>query len=129
MRLLFFPVDSPPRIDDEVVENIKTEYIEDSRMMDADYYCRVAEPQVDIIQSCDAQTQTDRSPEQLILQKLHALENSIIALKEDCRKDRETQNTMMQKQFRRMLDNQRALMEDFFGKSSAKSPHSQRNHK
>lgn len=113
---MFSPLDSPPRIDS--VENIKTEYVDDMKM-DNDYY-RVTEPEVDIIQMCDVQTQTDTTPEQCVLQKLHALENHINDLTEDWRRDRERQNVLMEKHMRRMLANQKTLMEEFFAKSKFK---------
>jgi len=94
---------------------IKTEYMDDTKM-DADFY-RVTEPQVDIIQTCDVQTQTDCTTEQLVLQKLNALETGLNVLREDVRRDREMQNVMMEKYVRRMLENQKALMEGFFAKT------------
>lgn len=83
--------------------------------METDYY-GMTEPEVDIIQTCDAQTQTDTTPDQCVLQKLHALENHINNLTEDWRRDREKQNLLMEKQMRRMLTTQKTLMEDFFAK-------------
>lgn len=86
--------------------------------MDIDYY-RMTEPEVDIIQMCDVQTQTDTTTEQSVLQKLHALENSINILTEDWRRDRERQNLLMEKYIRRMMENQKKLMEDFWAKSKS----------
>ncbi|XP_022169723.1 uncharacterized protein LOC111033341 [Myzus persicae] len=106
---------SPPRLD--TAESIKTEYLDDIKM-ETDYY-RVTEPQVDIIQSCDVQTQTEGTPEQHVLQKLHALENSINVLREDWRRDREMQNVLMEKHSRRMLEHQKTLMDNFFAKTKS----------
>lgn len=81
--------------------------------METDYY-RVNEPQVDIIQTCDVQTQTEGTLEQRILQKLNALENSINVLRDDVRRDRETQNALMENHIRILLENQKTLIEKFF---------------
>jgi len=112
---------SPPRLDiaeNSVVTNtIKTEYVDDMKM-DTDFY-RMTEPQVDIIQTCDVQTQTDCTTEQLLLQKLNALETGLNVLREDVRRDREMQNVMMEKYVRRMLENQKTLMENFFAKANS----------
>lgn len=102
----------------DAVDIIKTEYVEDMRM-ETDFY-RVNEPQVDIIQTCDIQTQTEATPEQQVLQQLHSLEHSMRALREDWRRDREKQNVMMEKNLRRMLENQKKLMDEFFVKIKAK---------
>lgn len=110
-----FVVDSPPRLD--TVEGIKTEYMDDMKM-DTDFY-RVTEPQVDIIQTCDVQTQTEGTPEQHVLQKLHALENTINVLREDWRRDREMQNILMEKHTRKMLEHQKTLMDNFFAKTKS----------
>lgn len=81
--------------------------------METDLY-RINEPQVDIIQTSNVQTQTDTTYEQQVLQKLHALENSIHTLREDWRRDRETQNALMEKHTKTMLDNQKELMDKLF---------------
>lgn len=114
----FFSIDSPPQ--NEIVDSIKTEYIEDIKM-DPDFY-RVNEPQVDIIQISDGQTQTDPIPDpnRKIFQKLQALENSISALRDEWRRDREAQNALMEKKLRRILENQKSLMENFFDKTKNK---------
>lgn len=110
-RILLLIVDSPPRLDPvDPTNNIKTEY------MDADFY-RVAEPQVDIIQVSDVQTQTDYTTEQLVLQKLTALETELNVLREDVRRDREMQNVLMEKYLRVMLESQKTLMDGFFAKT------------
>jgi DNA-directed RNA polymerase subunit L len=111
--VILFVVDSPPRLD--AVDIIKTEYTEDMRM-ETDFY-RVNEPQVDIIQTCDVQTQTDTTPERQVLQKLHSLENSMRSLREECKRDREKQNVLMEKNIRRMFENQKLLMDEFFAKT------------
>lgn len=110
-----FVIDSPPRLD--TVEGIKTEYMDDMKM-DSDFY-RVAEPQVDIIQTCDVQTQTEGTSEQHVLQKLHALENTINVLREDWRRDREMQNILMEKHTRKMLEHQKTLLDNFFAKTKS----------
>jgi len=84
--------------------------------MDADFY-RVAEPQVDIIQVSDVQTQTDYTTEQLVLQKLTALETELNVLREDVRRDREMQTVLMEKYLRVMLESQKTLMDGFFAKT------------
>lgn len=102
------------------MDSVKTEYIDDIKM-ETDFY-RVNEPQVDIIQICDVQTQTDAIPDpnRKIFQKLQALENSINVLREEWRRDREAQNLLMEKKLRRILENQKSLMENFFEKTKNK---------
>lgn len=106
-------LDSPPRLD--VTGSIKTEYSEyaEDVKMDTDYY-DVAEPQVDIIQTCDAQTQTTPTLEQQVLRRLQSLEKSVNALREGWRRDQVTQ----QANVNRILENQNVLMEKLFGKLS-----------
>lgn len=96
-----------------VSTSIKTEYIEDTIKMETDYY-RVTEPQVDIIQTCDIQTQTDGTLEQRVLQKLNALENGLNSLKDEVRRDRETQNAFMENHIRTLLEHQKTLLENIF---------------
>lgn len=117
--IFFFSTDSPPH-QNEMVDSIKAEYIEDVKM-DPDFY-RVNEPQVDIIQISDVQTQTDPIPDpnRKIFQKLQALENSINVLRDEWRRDREAQNALMEKKLRRILENQKSLMENFFEKTKNK---------
>lgn len=84
--------------------------------METEFF-RVNEPQVDIIQTCDVQTQTEATPERQVLQKLHLLEHSMRVLREDWRRDREKQNVLMEKNMRRMFDNQKTLMDEFYAKT------------
>ncbi|VVC42622.1 Hypothetical protein CINCED_3A018612 [Cinara cedri] len=107
---------SPPPIDAE--ESIKTEYMNDMEM-DNDYY-GVTEPLIDVVQMCDVQTQTDSTTEQNILLKLHSLENKINVLREDCRRDREMQNAMLEKTMKKVLNQQKMLMDKFFPESKTK---------
>lgn len=123
-NLVLSLLDSPPRLDivDTMVStSIKTEYIEENMKMETDYY-RVNEPQVDIIQTCDVQTQTEGTLEQRILQKLNALENSINVLRDDVRRDRETQNVLMENHIRILLENQKTLIENFFKHTKTEFP-------
>ncbi|XP_050534981.1 uncharacterized protein LOC126901999 [Daktulosphaira vitifoliae] len=106
---------SPPHNDS--VEVIKSEVMDDMKM-ETDYF-RIAEPQVDIIQTCDVHTQTDSSAEQLMYQKLQSLENQIKDLKEDWRRERTKQNKLMEKQMRDMLENQKTLMDAFFTQTTS----------
>lgn len=102
-------------------ENIKTEfsdYNEDSKM-DTDFYS-MAEPQVDIIQTCDAQTQTTSTSEQQIMQKLQTLEKTIKNLREDWRRDRETQNALMEQRFKKTFENHKVLIEEVLKKMKSK---------
>lgn len=84
--------------------------------MDNDYY-GATEPIIDVVQMSDAQTQTDSTTEQNILLKLHSLENQINVLREDCQRDREMQNAFIEKTMKKMLSQQKILMDKFFPNS------------
>lgn len=79
---------------------------------DVDFYA-AAEPQVDIIQSSDAQTQTSCTPEQQVLRRLQALEAAVSGLRDDMRRDREARQSVADRHVKRILDGQRALVDKF----------------
>ncbi|XP_050435990.1 uncharacterized protein LOC126842844 isoform X2 [Adelges cooleyi] len=115
---------SPPRHDTgegikgefmNSVDGIKTEIVDDDKM-ETDFY-RMAEPQVDIIQTYDVHTQTDSTPEQLMYQKCQSLEKQIKDLKEELRRDRNKQVKLQDKHMRDLLENQKTLMDEYFTKT------------
>lgn len=83
-----------------------------------DFYA-AAEPQVDIIQSSDAQTQTECTPEQQVLRRLQALEAAVNGLREDMRRDREARQSVADRHVKRILDGQRAFVDKFLAVAAA----------
>lgn len=83
-----------------------------------DFYA-AAEPLVDIIQSSDAQTQTSCTPEQQVLRRLQALEAAVSGLRDDMRRDRETRQSVADRHVKRILDGQRALVDEFLAAAAA----------